>query len=103
MSAKEKKSNKRERKWHIRWVGDQLAVFPLCVLYVLYMCQDMAIEERGGIEKNNKKNILPEMPTSNSDNLLLAADWNRSNIVVQWQMLIYGSLLGEKKSASLTE
>lgn len=45
MSAKEKKRRKRERKWHIRWVGDQLAVFPLCVLYVLYMCREREIEE----------------------------------------------------------
>lgn len=96
----EKKCGKRERKWHIRWVGDQLAVFPLRVLYVLYMCQDMAIEERGGIEKKQQQKKHPartEMPTSNSDNLLLAADWTRFNVVVQCQMLIYSSLFGGEK------
>lgn len=76
MSAKEKKRGKRERKWHIRWVGDQLAVFPLCVLYVLYMCQERGIEETEENEK--KKNILPGVPTF----LPLAADRKRSKVLV---------------------
>lgn len=45
---------KRERKWHIRSGGDQLAVFPFCVLYVSYMCQEKGIKERGEIKKEKK-------------------------------------------------
>lgn len=76
MSAKEKKRRKRERKWHIRWVEDQLAVFPLCVLYVLYMCREREIEE-------GKKKNLSGMPTSHYRHfLLLGADGKRSKVVV---------------------
>lgn len=90
---KGEKKGKRGRKWHIRWVGDQLAVFPPCVLYVLYMCQERGIKETGENEK--KKTSCQEC--QHSDNFLpLAADWKRSKVLVHQPMFIYGSLLEKK-------